>query len=266
MTGDILLEHNGIGGIIKAINSPCCGNLMRIKIEGPVTVERLAEALAIALQRCNGHVTGFYGANLYLNAFNDEGEQFELANADGKPSVIVMKTPSGELSKPILSKAASLRREQIKQKREAEERRQNEQYLLRQRLANQESERVRQAYLAEMRARERDAAMFRSVFEKHGDAFIADLNMVISAVWDEHKPMHSNGKEKGMLRKRPVIRVIDGRPKIGSAKTLYRFESPKYNGPRRAPYWTFPEWTNIAVPRLLEMIAEYYERDARMVA
>ena len=57
---------------------------MRVKIEGRITVERLAQALQEAAKiyerACPGHA--IYGANLYLNAYRADGLQFGGGDPD----------------------------------------------------------------------------------------------------------------------------------------------------------------------------------------
>lgn len=56
---------------------------MRIKINGPITADRLAEALEKAAEKCGENFGGFFGGNLYVNAFNKDGEAVQLVDCKG---------------------------------------------------------------------------------------------------------------------------------------------------------------------------------------
>ena len=93
---------------------------MRVKIEGRITVERLAQALQEAAKiyerACPGHA--IYGANLYLNAYRADGLQFGIASEKDKTKemMITMKAPPGDLIKPALTSEAKASREAAVQK------------------------------------------------------------------------------------------------------------------------------------------------------
>jgi hypothetical protein len=76
---------------------------MRIKIVGPITPARLTEALESAAleftSRLGDDFEGFFGANLYLQAFSAAGQQVEI-QVDGKEKMITLSLPAGESLRP----------------------------------------------------------------------------------------------------------------------------------------------------------------------
>ena len=79
--------------------------LLRIKIKGEITAERLAEALARSSRKYEAVRPGHkvYGANLYLTAFDADGLPFDLVDHRGEPLSITIEAKSGELVKPALT-------------------------------------------------------------------------------------------------------------------------------------------------------------------
>ena len=87
---------------------------MRIKIQGPITAARLAEALAAASNEFTdadgGPLLSFYGANLYLTTYDQDGQAVELQDNNGKDVLITLFAIPGEPARPALSAAAKAQR------------------------------------------------------------------------------------------------------------------------------------------------------------
>jgi hypothetical protein len=80
---------------------------MRIIIDGPITPERLIEALERAALKFEGvlgdRFEGFYGANLYVQAYSTDGRQVEIPGPRGAELVLKLALPEGSIKKPALS-------------------------------------------------------------------------------------------------------------------------------------------------------------------
>lgn len=97
---------------------------MRLKIKGEVTAERLVEAFATAVKRLQQSVPDakFYAANVYLTAYDADGQAFDLVDGSGNSLIINFAAPPGTIVKPALSAEAEQRREEARQQqREREE-------------------------------------------------------------------------------------------------------------------------------------------------
>lgn len=70
---------------------------MRIKLLGKITAELLAKALDDATkQHENNNFAGFFGGNLYLTAYNNDGEQFKVISKYGDEMVLSVQAPEAE--------------------------------------------------------------------------------------------------------------------------------------------------------------------------
>ncbi|UIF89120.1 hypothetical protein KAF44_28670 (plasmid) [Cupriavidus necator] len=80
---------------------------MKVRVEGPITAERLAEAVAQAATLHEGGAVafaGFYGATLYLHAYTDEGEPMAV-DQDGKEMALTVRAPAGTVLRPPAQRA-----------------------------------------------------------------------------------------------------------------------------------------------------------------
>lgn len=78
---------------------------MKLKIEGEITPERVAEVVANAIATWESSQPGgkFYGAKLYLAAFDAEGERHILTDNLDNPLVITIPAPPGTIVRPALT-------------------------------------------------------------------------------------------------------------------------------------------------------------------
>lgn len=220
---------------------------MRIKIEGEVTAERLAQALQAAMDKFPGDTqTKFYGANLYLTVFNAEGLPVEVVNARGEPIIIKMPAPAGTLARPALTaEGAELRR----RAKEAEEARRAE-----------EAERIRQedaAFRERQRQLRAEQAAAKQAWEKvnkitaqqmgaRADEFVSELNEIVKGVWAEMAPVEPTGPQKGQPKPMPVFSNDHGllflvTPAWKSSKQIY---NPVFSScsDRLKRFWTHAAW------------------------
>jgi hypothetical protein len=228
---------------------------MRIKINGPITPERLTEALAAATTRLGDDCGGFFNANLYVHAYNKDGEEIALCGADGKQVTLLMALPPGmPMQPPMASEVIERRRRQLEQRKELE---------AQERAQREHEERVRCAQV-EQRMKAKEAAakahhasvqQFESLLAKHGDALITQLNAIVANVWETRKPRWPHGKDKGEVRARPVfawnaevgkVWLYRSPDKTGSARAI---QSPvHYLDSQRniQQYWQYEEWRIVA--------------------
>jgi hypothetical protein len=224
---------------------------MRIKINGPITPERLTEALAAATNRLGDDFGGFFNANLYVYAYNNDGEEIALCGADGKQATLLMALPPGmPMQPPMASEVIERRRRQLEQRKELE---------AQERAQREHEERVRCAQV-EQRMKAKEAAakahhasvqQFESLLAKHGDALITQLNAIVATVWDARKPRWPHGKDKGQVRAMPVfawsaevgaVMLYRSPEKTGSPRKI---QSPIgfLDGQRNVKqYWQYEEW------------------------
>lgn len=78
---------------------------MKLKIEGEITPERVAEAVAEASRIWSSAQPGgkFYGAKIHLTPFDAEGDQWELIDDLDKPLVMIIPAPPGTIVRPALT-------------------------------------------------------------------------------------------------------------------------------------------------------------------
>lgn len=191
---------------------------MRVKIFGPITAERLAEALAAASNKFTDAegfpLLSFYGANLYLTAYDQDGQAVDLQDNNGKDVSITLPAIPGEPARPALSDAVKAQRAS----REEESKR------------LEEMERMQ----AEARRKEREIEFFarqkiidantaavqtyddvtRSMIEADPVGTVNLFNSVIDAVWQEMKPVYPYGKEKGKPRLKPKFEIIGAKNQL----------------------------------------------------
>lgn len=78
---------------------------MKLKIEGEITPERVAEAVADACRTWSSTRPGgkFYGAKIQLVAFDAEGTKWSLVDDQNEPFVMVVPAPPGMIVRPALT-------------------------------------------------------------------------------------------------------------------------------------------------------------------
>jgi hypothetical protein len=224
---------------------------MRIKINGPITPERLTEALTLAAARFGGNFGGFYGANLYICAYNEKGEQIELCHENGREVTLIMQLPPGMPMRPALApEVIERQRLELQQRKqlEARERELHTQEEMRWRAEAEHSKKIRDAAAV---AHQKRVKQFESLFVEHGEALILRLNQIIAHVWDTRKPRWPHGKDKGQVRPMPVFAWS---AEVGG---LMLYRSPEKTGsPRKIQspvgyldsqrklkhYWQYEEW------------------------
>lgn len=79
---------------------------MRIKISGEIRPDRLIEILSKVAAAYGENFGGFFGANLYINAFDKDGEPLDLADFEGNEPMFSFGVPDGEMARPLLSDEA----------------------------------------------------------------------------------------------------------------------------------------------------------------
>lgn len=232
---------------------------MRIKLVGPITPERLRDALELAahgFRKVLGEqFAGFYGANLYLQVYNSDGEPIELYEG-GKEATITMRVPAGMLAKPMLSAGAVQRRDA----RAAEAVQARD--ILRQ--ADERSREQIEARRAHWRALQAEQArhvrQFARIVEVFGDTVITQCNAAIAEVWARLKPLEPTGPNKGQPRDVPYLAQQDGGRLlyVGEGRSHRRIKTPVSRLGTYAetlePHWKYQAWVEGAVPALRAVI------------
>lgn len=177
---------------------------MRIKIVGEVTAERLVEAFNLALEK-TASIPGstFYGANLYINLYNSEGVQVDLANdvtitlTNKQAEKVNAPKPYGNQNSghSALEQACNFRLEESEeQKQKIEEWRKQ----MQERREKEEESRRHCLWLDNFTTEQ---------MAVQPDNFVKSLNEIVSSVWDEFKPVDQTGKTKGMPRPMPAYEI-----------------------------------------------------------
>lgn len=232
---------------------------MKVKVAGPITAERLTEALEQATARhreaMGQRFDGFYGATLYLNAYSNEGEQVAVMQGDKEVSLI-LRLPAGVQMRPMLSERAVQARDQ----RLAEQARTRE-VLHQMEVENErrfEAEKARRRALqAEQHQHERVFARIHAAF---GEALIAQCNAAIETVWAQWQPKEPHGPRKDQLRDRPFLAVEDGRVMlyVGVGRSARSILTPlsklASHGTELEPFWKHDVWVQGVVPALRAVI------------
>jgi hypothetical protein len=78
---------------------------MKLKIEGEITPERVAEAVADASRMWSTTRQGgkFYGAKIQLVPFDAEGSKWALVDDQNEPFVMIIPAPPGTIVRPALT-------------------------------------------------------------------------------------------------------------------------------------------------------------------
>jgi len=241
---------------------------MRVKIAGLVTPERLIQALERAALTFEGaygdEFDGFYGANLYLQAYTKDGRPVAVSANGGKEIVIDLRLPTGAPAKPMPSddvlaerKASAIREEQQRKESEARSEKLFEEH--RARMARRDQAEAEQA---------RREAAFQAIVAQFGEVVVRDCNAAIQAIWEEVLPVWPHGQKKGLPRAMPYLVFSGGavflhagnRPGDG-----FRIKTPlsrrcSYSSNGLEPHWKSPEWKEGAVPMLAEVIEKYVRK------
>lgn len=78
---------------------------MKLKIEGEITPERVAEAVADASRTWSSTRPGgkFYGAKIQLVPFDADGSRWALVDDQNEPFVMIIPAPPGTVVRPALT-------------------------------------------------------------------------------------------------------------------------------------------------------------------
>lgn len=238
---------------------------MRVKIEGAVTPERLREAferLVSTFEETLGDdFAGFFGANLYVQAYGTDGQQVEIFE-NGKEKVIKLPRPPGSPAKPDLSDEVLAKRaaqaaleDEARKKAEKSHREAQERYLAQKTRYEQE--------LAEWK---KHIKTFQAVASMFGEDLIRDCNAAINTVWTERKPVWPNGKKKDQPRAMPYLAITDGfvllftgnRP--GDSRKIRTPLMNNFSMSGVEAFWQYTEWKDVVVPALAAVIDGYAKK------
>lgn len=237
---------------------------MRIKIEGLITAERLAEALLAAQKEHGEHLLGFYGANLYLTAYNHDGQDFEMVSRDDPktPLMITLEAGVQDLLRPSKSKAAKAQEAETSKEEKGKERQRkvnlNQQYaalaLLRKELQDK-----KEAAVAKQKENE---AVFARLVQSDAASLVEDLNRALVAIWKDEQRYPITGRNAGQLRPLPVFSVVNGAVYLAPSPStalrkiktpLSRIDAFKDD---LVPLFAYEAWAKLAVPAFEKIIAE----------
>ena len=244
---------------------------LRLKIDGYITVARLQEAMARAVELMGEDFEGFYGANIYLQPYTSEGEVIALTDADDKPMVLSFGTPDGELKKPILTSAA---KERIQARRDKNERIKAERQIAKLesiRERQRELDQARAAVLTERKARrahvesmiEEVEEATNSLLKYNPEEIVAQINRVIKEVWDQAKPVYRAGAKMGEPITTPQFDYLSGQLIIhqGENGTVFRrVKNPLFNHDKKPDHPSSKlHLTHFGWPEAVNKILQIYQ-------
>lgn len=221
---------------------------MRLKIKGEVTAERLMEAFSAAVERLKLSVPDakFYGANVYLTAYDGDGQAFDLVDGGGNSLVMNFAAPPGTIVKPALSAEAEQRREEARQQERAREAAAQELHQ------HQLAERQRKLQLELALGQKAEKAFVGlnrvtdSVLASEPKALVQALNQVIESNWTSLQPMEPHGPKKGQPKPKPVFSTYEGKLMLSTVAWKQPRQIPNPIGAVRktliAPLWTYSAW------------------------
>lgn len=236
---------------------------MRIKIKGQITAERLAEALQAAAEKYEAVRPGckIYGANLYLTAFDADGIPFDLADHRGNSLSITIQAKSGELVRPALTADGEARRQKAldEARRRAEEAEAKAEARDREMIAEHEKK-LREHREKEAEARkkfERANAITAALLESMPERFVNELNNTVQRVWDDLKPVETQGEKKGQPKALPVFSInADGLLlSVETWKKSRRVLNPfcTFRHGEIEPFWAHDAWRE-AMRRIVNLL------------
>ncbi|AXH59925.1 hypothetical protein [Pseudomonas amygdali] len=221
---------------------------MRLKIKGEVTAERLVEAFAAAVKKLQVSVPDakFYGANVYLTAYDADGQAFDLVDGSGNSLVMNFSAPPGTIVKPALSAEAEQRREEARQQQR--ERDEAAQALHQQQLAERQ-----QKLQVELALRQKAEKAFEglnrvtdSVLASEPKALVEALNQVIESNWASLQPTEPHGPKKGQPKPMPVFSTYEGKLMLSTVTWKQPKQVSNPIGAVRktliGPLWTYSAW------------------------
>jgi hypothetical protein len=244
---------------------------MRIKINGPITPERLTEALTLAAARFGGNFGGFYGGNLYLCAYNEKGEEIVLCDENGKEVTLLMQLPPGMPMRPALAPEVIERQRLELQQRKELEARERERRIQEEMLRRDDAERRKRLKDEAMAEFLRQVKQFKTLLAKHGEVLILQMNEIVAHVWATRNPRWPYGKDKGQVRAMPVFAWS------AEAGEVMLYRSPEKTGsPRKIQspisyldrqrnihqYWQYEEWHTVT-DAIQQLLADLEKKDAR---
>lgn len=220
---------------------------MRIKIKGPITPERLVSCLEDLKNRYGNHFGGFYGANLYLNVYNKDGEPCDIVDHRGEPLILSFGVPDGEVARPPITEEAKERRKKMREAEAASQAKFEEEWRLRR------EQHAREVAEREAKYQEAKAHIDRwneltSILIKHDqEEFLARTNAAIHSFWEETQPVYTAGKSTGEVRPIPKLQIEGGKLQFLSGKTVKKIKNPiccmAYG--KVASHWNYPEWEQV---------------------
>lgn len=247
---------------------------MRVKITGPITVDRLTEAVMTAAEKFEAALgkefAGFFGANLYLSAYTLAGEPVDLLDEFGKPVMITLPVSVSQIASEDSSESAELK---LEHGEEAEQLKREAIEQENQRLALEIEERyslmfaARQPLVEEQERRDRQ---FMALVAAYGMEFIDACNAAIAQTWEHLQPTWPHGARKGQLRARPILKTVGLDVQLGTlgGKSFRKIRSPLshvssslWSGSQLKTYWQHDGWVTGAIPALSDVIEHFQRRN-----
>jgi len=264
---------------------------MRIKIEGEITAERLAEALERLLEKLDdipNKTFSVIGANIYFNVFDETGTQIEIKTKEPRGPLITMAAPRQGIIRPALTAEAVIAREL----REAERAAEAVAIAAKIKAHKELQKSIRDKEIAYDRAVRARWSDWHDRLMVHHDAakalletlnarsaflitfqpdYVDQLNAIVDDVWQELSPINLNNPNKGKPQLKPVYMLVFNRLTVGSpeAKTSRTLKNPvattvnssKIQGDVTPPFlWRNPAWEE-ASRRIYAMIARLTDHD-----
>jgi hypothetical protein len=221
---------------------------VRLVIKGEITPERLTEAFSLALQKLESTAPGskFYGANLYLVPYDEDGQAFDIVDGRGQSLIMNIPAPPGTIVKPALSAEAEQRRQVAREEerqreiQEEEERRQHRADLdRRHQIQAAKNAKAQESYNALN-------VLTSKLLTSEPERLIDGLNQAIRSTWSSLEPKEPHGPKKGEPKPVPVFSIQDG--KLLLSTTAWRQPKLVLNplGSLKhtliEPVWTYGAW------------------------
>ena len=221
---------------------------MRIKIDGEITAERLAEALQSATKQFPADAqVRFYGANLYLTAFNAEGLPLELVDQHGQTVMVKIAAPSGTLARPALTAEGAERRSQANESAAAQRAEEEAEFQRHEAQVLEQRRQYQAKFASAKRTWEAANSITSQQMKTRPEEFVAELNKIVYSVWCEMKPVEPMGKQKDEPKPLPVFSTREGMLMldVSTWKTPRQVHNPIYssrNHDRLQRFWAHAAW------------------------
>lgn len=253
---------------------------IKLVIKGPITPERVAEVFAEVAEdyaRLGQKFAGAFNATIFTTAYGVDGLELPGIYKDGRhQDAKLFPLVPGSPSTPPVSEVGikALHEQQKLAKEEARKRVELKAAVVARQVAARkaaaEQDRVHavnfRILVAELRQHER---VFATLMAKFGHDLIKDLNEGVAEVWQSTNRIPLNGANKGKRSPPPVFSRDGDRFFISTSPgSTTKIQTPIVKLVPRSfdtaahlkPLWQYPEWTDVALPRIVATLNKFHQR------